>query len=154
MTADPSGTPLYATRGLLDVLLELARDAEPRPANVSLVALPAGDLRADDDGDGAVPLSDLDAETPVFAEFYFPGAGEAITRVFGVDLATPAGQTQGRFLSHPDGDPSVSRTDDLHTVLLVAVPPWEPGNVRAYDRSGRHLPLRSVAAEAPEGTLE
>jgi hypothetical protein len=150
--ADGEGA-VYATGGLLDVLLELARDAEPRSANVSLVAVSAGELRGVT-ADGAIGPEDLETGTPVFAEFYFPDAGEALTRVFGVDLATPAGQTQGRFLSHPRGDPEVSLTDDLHAVVLVAVPPWESGNVRAYDRSGRRLRLRRVAAETGDAPLE
>jgi hypothetical protein len=146
------GDPVYATRGLLAVLLELAADAEPQVANVTLVAVPVGDLDAAPDGagGGALGLDDVPPETPVFAEFYFPGAGEAITRVFGMDLATPAGQTQGRFLSHPNGDADVSLTDDLHAVLFVAVPPWDPGNVHAYDRSGSQLAVRRVAGETPE----
>jgi hypothetical protein len=154
MAAGEGEKSVYATAGLLDVLLELARDAEPRPANVALIAVPAADLDdAADDGDAVEPGT-LDAGTPVFAEFYFPDAGESLTRVFGVDLSTPAGQTQGRFLSHPRGDPEVSLTDDLHAVLLVAVPPWEPGNVRAYARSGRRLSLRRVAGETGDVPLE
>ncbi len=37
--------------------------------------------------------------------------------VFGVDLGTPAGQTQGRFVSHPEGYMGVSTTDDLQSDL-------------------------------------
>ncbi|MFB6218477.1 MAG: hypothetical protein ABEH77_04735 [Halobacteriaceae archaeon] len=142
----------YAARGLLRGLLELARDADPDRASVALVAVPAGELVAAA-GAGTDPAT-LDPETPVFAEFYFPDTGAAITRVFGMDLSTPAGQTGGRFLSHPDGDPDVSLTDDLHAVLFVAVPPWDPGNVRAYSRSGRELDVVTVAGETPERVLE
>jgi len=148
--ADPDRA--FATRGLLEVLLTLARDADPESVSVPLVAVPAGNLVPE--GGDAAALGSLDPDTPVFAEFYFPGAGNAITRVFGMDLSTPAGQTGGRFLSHPGGVPDVSVTDDLHAVLLVAVPPWEPTNVRAYSRSGGKLPVVTVDAAAPERTLE
>ncbi|MFC3477824.1 hypothetical protein [Halobacterium litoreum] len=138
-------TPVYATRALVDVLCELAADDDPDAVSVRLAAAPAGDLRPTD-GD----LTGLDPETPVLSEFYFPDAGDALTSVFGVDLAAPTGQTAGRFVSHPDGNPDVSVTDDLHATLLVAVPPWESDAVRAYDRNGSRRDLVLVAAEPTE----
>ena len=148
MTRDP----LWITEPLLEVLLELAKDAEPRPANVLLVASSAGDLEPAD-GDGS-PLSALEDSTPVFSDFYFPEVGNAVRNVFGIDLGTPAGQTHGRFLSHPMGDPDLSTTDDLHATVLVAIPPWTPEYVSAYDRHSRRLDLRVVAAAAPAVEFE
>jgi hypothetical protein len=142
----------WITTPLLNVLLELAADAEPRTANVLLVATAAADLepKADD----GTPLSALEASTPVFSDFYFPDVGNAVQNVFGVDLGTPAGQTHGRFLSHPKGDPDLSTTDDLHATVLVAIPPWTPENVRAYDRHSSRLDLRRVAASARAAEFE
>ena len=136
------------TRPLLEVLLELAADADPRSVNVLLVASPAGDLdpMPAPDSATAAPLSSLDPETPVYSDFYFPDVGRAVRNVFGVDLGTPAGQTHGRFLSHPAGDPEMSIRDDLHAVVLIAIPPWEPENVWAYDRRSRRSDLQIVAA--------
>jgi hypothetical protein len=137
-------TPVYATRALVDVLCELAADADLGSVSIRLAATPAGDLQPADGGIG------LDPDTRVLSDFYFPDAGDSLTRVFGVDLAAPAGQTAGRFVSHPDGNPDVSVTDDLHALVLVAVPPWEPGDVRAHDRGGTRQDLVLVDAEAPD----
>ncbi|MEF8772334.1 hypothetical protein [Halodesulfurarchaeum sp.] len=159
---------LYITRPLLSVLLEIAADAEPNPANVYLVASAAGDLEepsADLDEDSLsesllgretapTPLPDLDAVTPVYSDFYFPDVGNALDFVFGVDLGTPAGQSQGRFLSHPDGNPDLTVRDDLHASVLVAVPPWKTGNVWAYDRDSTRRDLTIVAAETPAQQFE
>lgn len=171
------------TRPLLSVLLELAADADPRPVNVLLVATPAGDLEpapeADtitDDSTGEanttgrsstserradgqldvvdVPLADLDPETPIYSDFYFPDVGNAVRNVFGIDLGTPAGQSHGRFLSHPTGDPEMSVRDDLHAVVLVAIPPWTAENVSAYERRSRPCSLSIVAAGTPERDFE
>lgn len=136
-------SPVYATEGLIAVLCELAADAEPQEVSIPIAATAAGDL---DD----VALS---ASTPVFTDFYLPDVGGSVSAVFGVDLGVPAGQTHGRFLSHPSGDPSVSLTDDLAATMLVAVPPWEPGDVAVYDRGGQRLELVLVDAEPPEKSL-
>lgn len=154
---------LYITRPLLSVLLEIAVDTEPNPANVYLVASAAGDLEEQSADLNEEPLSesrlgretpetpllDLDADTPVYSDFYFPDVGNALDFVFGVDLGTPAGQSQGRFLSHPDGNPDLTVRDDLHASVLVAVPPWKAGNVWAYDRDSTRRDLTIVAAETP-----
>ncbi|MCG1004440.1 MULTISPECIES: hypothetical protein [Halobacterium] len=137
--------PTYATRALVSVLCELAADADPDGISVRLAATPAGDLQPTDG-----PLTGLDAGTPVLSDFYFPDAGSSLTGVFGMDLAAPTGQTAGRFVSHPDGDPTVSVTDDLHATVLVAVPPWDADDVRAYDRDDKRLDLVLVAAETPD----
>jgi hypothetical protein len=139
---------LWITDALLAVLLELAADAEPRPANVLLLASAPADLEPlPNDG---LALESVPADVRVLSDFYFPEVGNAVKNVFGVDLATPAGQSHGRFLSHPMGDPSLSVTDDLHANVLVAVPPWTPENVSAYDRWGTRLVLKRVAASSPD----
>lgn len=138
--------PVYATRALAAVLCELAADADPEAISVRLVATPATDLDA---ADGA--LADLDPDAAVLSDFYFPGAGDALTNVFGMDLATPAGQTAGRFVSHPDADPEVSHADDLHAQVLVGVPPWDADDLRAYDRHSERQSLVLVDAAAPPG---
>lgn len=142
--------PVYATRALVDVLLELADDADPKAMSVALAVTPAHELTPAD-GPG-VALAELDPDTTVFSDFYFPGAGDAIEAVFGFDLATPAG-VSGRFLTHPDGDPEMSVTDDLAARILLAIPPYEREDVRAYDRRGRR-DLVLVAAESGEPDLD
>jgi hypothetical protein len=145
-----SDTPVYATRALVDVLLELAQDADPRAMNVALAVTPAADLTAVT-GPGT-PLDALDATAPVFADFYFPAAGDSLEAVFGVDLATPAG-VQGRFLTHPNGDPGLTVTDDFAARVLLAIPPYDRDDVRAYDRTGRRE-LVLVAAESSEPDID
>ncbi|MFB6151803.1 MAG: hypothetical protein ABEJ40_08365, partial [Haloarculaceae archaeon] len=80
---------VYVTRGLLESLLRSARDAAPDEVTISVSVTEAGDL----------PGVDLPPGTPVFTHFYMPEAGGSVNFVFGVDLGTPAGQTQGRFVS-------------------------------------------------------
>ncbi len=154
---------IYITRPLLAVLLELAADAEPNPANVYLVASAAADLEPlpdeveDDPGAGDYShrptprtVAEIDPGTPVYSDFYFPDVGNSLNFVFGVDLGMPAGQSQGRFLSHPDGNPELTVRDDLHATVLVAVPPWKPANVSAYDRDSTPRDLAIVAAGTPD----
>ena len=135
---------LYVTRGLATVLLELARDAEPGEVTANLAVTPAGELRGADS---------LSADVPVFTDFYLPDSGRSVNAVFGVDLSTPSRQTQGRFVSHPQGDLAVSRTDDLHEAVFVAVPPWEEANLAAFDRRGRRRDLTVVDAEPPQESI-
>lgn len=135
---------MYATRGLVTVLLELARDAEPGSVTARLAVTDAESLTGGDD---------LSPDVPVFTDFYLPDNGRSVTAVFGVDLSTPSGQTQGRFVSHPQGDLEVSRTDDLAEVVFVAVPPWEEANLAAFDRRGRRRDLTIVDAEPPQDTI-
>jgi hypothetical protein len=135
---------VYVTRGLVDVLLELAHEAEPEETTVSLAVTPAAEFE---------DLADVPPDAPVFTHFYPPEAGKSITAVFGVDLSVPAGQTQGRFISHPRGNLEVNKTDDLHEAILVAVPPWDESSLAAFDRSGRRQPLEIVDAEPPAESL-
>ena len=89
---------LYATAGLLDVLVEFAIDREPQQANVPLAATPATELTGTDHR-----LADLDPDTPVLTHFYLPDAGGAVRPVSGVDLGAPSGGAQTRSVSHPPG---------------------------------------------------
>lgn len=149
------GGRVYATRGLLEVLCELAADADPQEVSVAVAATAAGDLGLDSDDAGPGFDGDLDLSptTPVFTDFYLPDAGGSVSAVFGMDLGVPAGQTHGRFVSHPLGDRQVALTDDLAATMFVAVPPWEPGDVAAFDRSSRRLDLVPVDAEPPERSV-
>lgn len=145
MTRDDSeATPVHATRGLIDLLLERAADTEPARENVVLDTTPAAAFDAD---------LDIDPGTPVLSHVYFPTAGRAVSDVFGVDLGTPAGRGRARFLTHPQGPAELTRRDDLAGVVLLAVPPWGIERVTAFDRRGRHLPLSVVDAEPPTESL-
>ncbi len=132
----------YATRGLAQTLLRMASESEPESTTVPLAVTRAGEI----------PDADLDPETPVFTHFYMPDAGASVNAVFGVDLGMPVGQTQGRFVSHPQGDLGVSTTDDLHEVVFVAVPPWDDESFAAFDHRGRRRELRLLDVEPPEET--
>ncbi len=134
---------VYVTRGLVETLLRLAREAEPDDVTISLAVTEAGEL----------PDAGLDPETPVFTDFYLPSAGSSVNAVFGMDLGTPAGQTQGRFVSHPDGYMGVSKLDDLHEVIFVAIPPWDTESFGAFDRSGRTVEVDILDIEPPEESL-
>jgi hypothetical protein len=136
---------IYATLGLVEVLLELAREAEPESVTVEVSVTRASEFDAN---------LGLDPETPVLTHFYMPNAGESVSEVFGMNLTTSAGQTQGRFVSHPDGKLQVRREDDLHGVVLVAVPPWDTDSVRAFARDGTGRELVLLDAEPPEEVLE
>ena len=134
---------VYATRGLLDALLELARDRDPGRLTVSLATMRAGEF--DDD-------LGLDSETPVFTDLYLPEAGRSVSAVFGMDLGTP--NAEGRFISHPDGYLGIIQTDDLHGLVLVAVPPYDPSSVAAFDRRGSRLPLDVLDSEPPQESFQ
>jgi hypothetical protein len=135
----PAGEPVYVATDLLEGLCQLAADREPDALSVPLAVTPAAEL------DGA-----SESEGPVFTHFYLPEAGRSVRAVFGVDLGTPSGTTPGIFVSHPDGRREVTKRDELREVVLVAVPPWEPSAVVAFDRRGRRRPLRSVDVAVPE----
>ncbi|MFC6716945.1 hypothetical protein ACFQGT_16175 [Natrialbaceae archaeon GCM10025810] len=139
---------VYITRGLADVLLGLASDADPDQISTGVSVTPAGDLEGAD-------ADALPPKTPVFTHFVLPEIGSSITFVFGVDLSTPARGAQGRFVSHPVGELSVSRRDDLAQVVFVAVPPWGTNeeSFGAFERSGDRLPLEILDAEPPEEWL-
>lgn len=135
---------VFVTRDLLSVLLERADVQDPNRANVPLDTTPAGELSGD--------LAGIDPETPVLTHFYFPGAGGSVAAVFGMDLGTPAGRA--RFVSHPDGNPRLTKEDDLAGVVLVVTPPYGVDDVRAYDRHGRGVDLRVLDAVPPEERID
>ncbi len=137
---------IYLTVGLRDTLLRLAREAEPESVTIPIAVTTAGDLPDAEGPEG----DELAADTPVFTHFYMPRDRDSVTAVFGVDLGTPVGQTQGRFVSHPQGDLSVSTTDDLHEIVVVAVPPWDEGSIAVFDRSGRRREMAVLDVEPPE----
>lgn len=137
---------LYVTRGLVDTLLRLASEREPEAITVPLAVTAAGELPDADPASEA----DLDGDTPVFTHFYMPRDGDSVSAVFGVDLGTPVGQTQGVFVSHPQSDLAVSKADDLREVVFVAVPPWDDESLAAYDRRGRRREFSVLAVEPPE----
>ncbi|WP_265108280.1 hypothetical protein [Halosolutus halophilus] len=139
---------VYVTRALVDVLLDLASGADPDRVTTGVSVTPAGKLEGDDAA--AIP-----AETPVFTDFYLPDPGNAVNAVFGVDLTTPARQTQGQFVSHPLRELEVTKRDDLAEVIFVAVPPWQidERSFAAFDRSGDRQPLEIIEATAPDRSL-
>jgi hypothetical protein len=134
---------VHATHGLVEALCDLARESEPDSVTISLSTTPAGEF-----------TDSLPPETPVFTHFYFPDAGRSLSAVFGMDLGTPAGQTQGRFVSHPQGKLELARTDDLHGVVFVAVPPWNRESLAVFSRNGSEQPLDLVDAEPPAEFLD
>lgn len=135
---------IYLTRGLLDVLLEMASESEPEAVTVVLAPTAAGEFDAD---------LGVDPSTPILTHFYLPDAGRSVSAVFGVDLGTPAGRGRARFLSHPQGPPEPTEEDDFAAVIVVAVPPWRTEDVRAFDRSGTRLDVELVDAEPPDESL-
>jgi hypothetical protein len=122
----------------------MAEEADPDSVTISVAVTQASELLE----------TDLPPETPVFTHFYMPSAGGSVNAVFGVDLGTPVGQTQGRFVSHPDGNLSLTKEDDLHEVVFVAVPPWDEPSVAAFDRRGDQQEVELLDVEPPEEMLE
>lgn len=147
MPATVGTAVVYVTRGLLGALLELAAEREPEPVSASLATTPAGEFPA-----GELPESGPSGETDVFTHLYLPSTGQSVQAVFGMDLGTPPG-TAGLFVSHPDGQRSVSKEDDLREVVFVAVPPWEEDSVAAFGRDGSRYPLEVVDAEPPRESV-
>ncbi|AHF98885.1 hypothetical protein HALLA_08430 [Halostagnicola larsenii XH-48] len=137
---------VYITRGLVDILLDLADDADPNDVSTGVSVTSAGELRG---GEGLPP------ETPVFTDFVLPDVGGSVNAVFGVDLSTPARQTQGQFNSHPVRELAVTRRDDLAQIVFVAVPPWTNADdsFGAFTRRGERLPLEIIDAEPPAESL-
>ncbi len=132
---------VYITRGLLTALLELGGDRDPRSVTVSLAVTPAPDLDVD-----------LPSSASVFTDMYLPGTGDSVAAVFGMDLSTP--EAAGRFVTHPDGPLALTKRDDLHEVVFVAVPPYDDDCVGAFDRGGERLPVDVLDVAPPHGTLE
>jgi hypothetical protein len=140
---------VYVTADLIEVLIEFAADRDPQQANVPIAATSAGDLTGDDNR-----LEELAPATPVLTHFYLPDAAGSVNAVFGMDLGTPSGGAQARFVSHPTGPRAITKTDDLAGVILIATPPWDAETVTAFDRSGGRLELTQLHAEPPVETIE
>ena len=131
---------VYATRGLVESCLRFASESDPDPVTISLSVTEAGEL----------PDANLPPETPVFTHFYYPDSAGSVNFVFGVDLGTPAGQTQARFVSHPNGELRLRQRDDFAERIFVAVPPWDDESVAVFDRHGQEQPLEQLDVEPPE----
>lgn len=136
---------VFATRSLVESLLDAARRREPDGVTIALGVTPARDLEE--------PEPAVDPEAQVFTHSYLPAAGASIESVFGIDLGTPPGRTPGIFVSHPAGNLAVDRTDELREVVFVAVPPWDESAIAAFDRKGRERPLTLVDATPPDEPL-
>ncbi|MFO7926563.1 MAG: hypothetical protein ACQET5_09040 [Halobacteriota archaeon] len=132
---------VYITRALLTALLELGEDRDPSSVTVSLAVTPARDLDAG-----------LPPDRVVFTDMYLPDTGGSVTAVFGMDLSTPG--AAGRFITHPDGTLALTKADDLHETVFVAVPPYDIESVAAFDRSGTGRSMVIVDAEPPAGEIE
>lgn len=133
---------IYLTEGLVETLLGFASEKDPDSTTVPLAVTDADEL----------PGLDSENDGPVFTHFYMPNDDDAINAVFGVDLGMPVGQTPGVFVSHPRGDLGVSKRDDLREIVFVAVPPWDTGSFRAFDRKGKPVEYRILDIEPPEET--
>ncbi|MFB6353838.1 MAG: hypothetical protein ABEJ92_07100 [Halobacteriales archaeon] len=139
MASPGASAPVYVAAALLEALCDLAAERDPEPVSVPLGVTSAGSLDPEQDIEG-----------PVFTHFYLPEAGRSVRAVFGVDLGTPSGASPGLFRSHPDGRLGVSKRDDLREVVFVAVPPWGPDDVAAFDRRGRRRPFERLDVTLPE----
>lgn len=138
---------VYITRGLSTALRKLAADRDPDSVTIALDVLPAAELEFDPGAEVQLPPG-----ASVFTDMYLPETGDSVTAVFGMDISTPG--AAGRFVSHPDGALSLRKSDDFHEVVFVAVPPYEPSCVAAFDRSGTELQIETVPAEPPVEGLE
>lgn len=139
---------VYITSGLLEVLLEIAEDRDPEPVSIPLAVTPARELEGPEETSESLP----DGDTPVFTDMYLPETGDSVAAVFGMDLSTPG--AAGRFLSHPDGTLALTKRDDLHAVVFVAVPPYERDDVAAFGRSGQRKEYEALDAIPPTGSLD
>lgn len=135
---------VHVTEDLLVVLLEQAARSEPAGIGVGMAVTSAGRFEGE---------TGLSSTTPVFTHLVPPYATGSTSAVFGVDIGVPPRETQGRFVSHPDCDPTLSKRDTLHEVVFVAIPPWDRKSVAAYDRSGRRLSITCVDEPPPEERL-
>jgi len=131
----------YITRALLTALLELAADRDPSSVTVSIAVTPADEL------DASIP-----PDRSVFTDMYLPDTGGSVRAVFGMDLSTPG--AAGRFITHPDGALALTKRDDLHEVVFVAVPPYGLDDVAAFDRSGTGRPIEVLDIEPPDGEID
>lgn len=127
---------VYITGGLLDVLLSRAAEADPQSETIQLALVDADQLG----------IEEVDDDAEVFGEFYLPETGNSIEAVFGMNVSVPPGQTPGIFISHPNGELSVTTTDELAERIFIAIPPWERSSVSVFDRRGRERQLKILEA--------
>ncbi|MES3518006.1 MAG: hypothetical protein PPP58_10115 [Natronomonas sp.] len=132
---------IYITRGLLTALLELAAERDPKSVTVALAVTDGSELDAD-----------IPDDAPVYTDMYLPDTGGSVAAVFGMDLSTP--EAAGRFVSHPDGLLALTKADDLHEVVFVAVPPYDDDSVAAFGRSGESHDFVIVDAAPPPGSID
>lgn len=130
---------VHITEGLLDVLLEIAADADPQETTLHLGITPADELG----------IEGLNADIPVFSDLYLPNTGHSIEAVFGMNVSVPPGRSPGIFVSHPTGPLDIRSTDEFAERIIVAVPPWTPGDVAVFDRRGREIPMQLHAVSEP-----
>lgn len=144
VVASDDRATIHVTRPLLETLLRSAGRSEPKSISIGLTTTPAGRL---------VGADDVPETVPVFTHRYLPERPNSVSNVFGVDLHTPPRRTHGRFVTHPRADLRLTKRDDLHAIVLVAVPPWDDASVAAFDRAGRRHPLRVVDAAPPADSV-
>ena len=135
---------IHVTRDLLTVLLDHADERDPMAVNLQLSTTSAAEFETD---------LGVDPKTPILTHFTLGDVGGSVNAVFGVDLGTPAGRGRARFVSHPQGQLELSKTDDLAAVVLVAVPPYDDEHVAAFDRAGDPIELAIIDADPPEESV-
>jgi len=143
-THDEDYWTVYITRPLLETLQQSAQRSEPESLSIALAATPAQHLTG---------AEELPKPMPVFTHLYLPHRANSVSAVFGVDLHTPPGRTHGRFVTHPFSELRVTKRDDLHEIVFVAVPPWDEDSIAAFDRAGRRHPMCVINAVPPEESL-
>ncbi|QZA89237.1 hypothetical protein K0C01_03570 [Salinarchaeum sp. IM2453] len=137
---------VYITEGLVKALLEIASRQDPQPVSVDLGATKAREYN---------DVSDkLGAETLILTDMYMPTDQQSVSAVFGMDISTPAGRTYGRFVSHPDGTLGLTTKDNLHEIVIVAVPPWNQKQIKAFDRKGKAMSMEMLDVDLPESEID
>lgn len=128
---------VYITWSLFETLQQFASRSESESLSIGLAVTPARQLT------GAEGIPDA---TPVFTHLYLPHRPNSVSTVFGIDLHTPPGRTHGKFVTHPFSELRLTKRDDLHEIVFVAVPPWDEDSIAAFDRVGRRHPIRVIDA--------
>ena len=135
---------VYISRPLLETLLRFARRSEPELLSIGLATTPAGQFSN---------TNGVSDSIPVFTHLYLPERPNSVSSVFGMNLHTPPGRTHGRFVTHPSSELQLTKRDDLHAVVFVAVPPWDETAIAAFDRAGRRHSIRVVEGTPPDEPL-
>jgi len=135
---------VYISRPLLETLLRFARRSEPELLSIGLATTPAGQFSN---------TNGISDSIPVFTHLYLPERPNSVSSVFGMNLHTPPGRTHGRFVTHPFSELQLTKRDDLHAVVFVAVPPWDETAIAAFDRAGRRHSIRVVEGTPPDEPL-